>query len=100
MKKVPIKATSGSQKAGTLKEVTGTTDQYDSVGEAIKVLKEEGVLNLINRQIKTDSLNALRKPATDPTLKLVKAALSNEKIAPEIKASLEALLKKYNIKLE
>lgn len=97
MKKVPIKATSGSKEKGTLKEVPGEAIQYDNLGEALKALKEDVVLALVNRQIKTDALNALRKPAGDPTARLVAKALKDPNVNPEAKASLQALLKKYNI---
>jgi len=66
MKKIAIKASIGKKEKGNVKELLGEATQYDSVTEALKVLKEESTLKLINRQSKTDALNALRGSARPP----------------------------------
>lgn len=94
MKKVQIKATTGSKGKPEYKEVVGEASQYESIGEAVKALKEEGALALINRQLKTDALNAIRKPSGGGLGKLI------SKAPPEAKDQIAAILKKYGIKTE
>ena len=95
MKKVEIKATTGKKGEANYKEIVGDAKQYDSIAEAIKDLKEEkNVLALINRQIKTDALNALRKPSEASLGKLV------NKAPKEAQDKIQEILKKYGIKTE
>jgi len=94
MKKVQIKATSGSKGKPDFKETVGEAPQYESIAEAIKTLKEEGVLALINRQVKTDALNALRKPSEASLGRLV------SKAPAEAKEKIADILKKYGIKVD
>lgn len=82
MKKIQIKATTGAKGKPDYKEVVGEVAQYESTGEAIKALKEEVVLNLINRQLKTDALNAIRKPSSGGLGKLI------AKVPPEARDQL------------
>jgi hypothetical protein len=95
MKKVEITATTGKKGEANFKELKGEAKQYESLAEAIKDLKgEPPVLALINRQIKTDSLNALRKPSEASLGKLV------NKLPKEGQEKIAEILKKYGIKQE
>lgn len=91
MKKVQIKATTGTKGKEGYKEVVGEAAQYESVAEAIKTLKEEGVLARVNRQVKTDALNALRKPSEASLGRLV------GKAPKEAQDKITEILKKYGI---
>jgi len=91
MKKVSIKATTGTKGKPDYKEITGEAPQYDSVAEAVKLLKEEVVLELINRQVKTDELNKIRKPSGGGLGRLI------SKAPPEAKDQIAAILKKYGV---
>ena len=92
MKKVKITATTGKKGEPNYKEVIGEAPQYENIAEAIKAYKgEEPVLALINRQIKTDSLNALRKPSEASLGKLV------SKAPKEAQDKIAEVLKKYGI---
>lgn len=94
MKKIQIKATSGTKGKPDYKETVGEAVQYDSTAEAIRTLKEEGTLALINRQLKTDALNSLRKPSEAGLGRLV------SKAPAEAKEKIADILKKYGIKTD
>jgi len=67
---------------------------YENVAEAIKHLKEEKVLSLINRQYASDLTNEFRAAATrevSPMSQLARAAKTN----PAVQAKIDALLKEY-----
>ena len=91
MKKVAIVAKTGSVEKNNLKETKGEAPQYDSIAEAIKTLTEAVVLGLINRQVKTDALNVLRKPSEASLGKLV------GKAPKEAQDKIADILKKYGI---
>lgn len=103
MKEIEIKATTGSKEKGNLKEFSGKCSEYESVEEAVKMLKKEGVLALLNKMVKTDALNALRKPPTDPIIAALKKAIAAAP-TPEAKTAIEKQVKeiaaKYGIKIE
>lgn len=103
MKEVDIVASTGSKDKGTWKEFKSKAPEYESIEEAIKALKKEEVLALINRQIKTEALNKLRKPAGDPIIALLKKAVAAAP-TPEAKSQIESQVKaiaaKYGIRIE
>ena len=92
MKKIQIVAKTGKEGTPNYKEVKGEAKQYDSLAEAIKDLKDEAaVLALVNRQIKTDALNSLRKPSEASLGRLV------GKAPKEAQEKIADILKKYGI---
>ena len=95
MKQVEIKAATGSKDKGTLKEFTGKAPQAESWAECQKIAGgEKEAIAIFNRQVKTDELNKLRKPAVDPIASLVKKA------PPEAKDQIRAILAKHGIKID
>ena len=92
MKQVPITATTGKKGTPEYKEIKGQAPEYESLKEAIVALKEEECLKLVNMQIKTNALNALRKPTADPIAQLVKKA------PKEVKDQIAAILAKHGFK--
>lgn len=91
MKKIAIVAKTGSKEKNNLKEVKGEVPQYETIAEAIKTLKEDVVLALINRQVKTDALNSLRKPSNASLGRLV------GKAPKEAQDKIADILKRYGI---
>ncbi len=73
-------------------------NQFESVKEAEDTLTYEAVLQLINRQYKTDLTNAARAAKTrtaSPMRKLMKLAETDK----NVKAQVEALFKQYGIEM-
>jgi hypothetical protein len=68
MKDIEIVAKTGSKEKGNVTEIKGKATQYESLKEAIAAMKgEDKVLALINAQLKTDAMNALRRPKSETT---------------------------------
>ena len=85
MKDIEIKAHSGSEKNGDLKEFVGSCKQYDTLKEADLEMGKDSLghskaLAALNMAVKTIALNGLRAQ-TDPELlavkKRIQAALKN-----------------------
>ena len=97
MKEVEIVAKTKGQP-----DVKGKAPQYESLAEAAKVLGGEAkALEILNRQVKTDCLNKLRKPATGAMslAKMISTAQQTGKLSPDAKAKIDEILKKAGISL-
>lgn len=98
MKKINITARTGKEGTPSYKEVSGEAKRYESVSEALKELKEESTLKLINAQSKANSLNALRKSIAEKKVKELSFSKMVTQAPPEAKEEIEAILKKHGIK--
>ena len=80
-------------------DIKGSCKQYASFAEAGKDLGEDGALERLNAQIKTDAMNKLRRPAGGAVSlgKLIAAAKASGKLTKEAQEKLADVLKKAGV---
>lgn len=89
MKSVKKDVRSGGKVIGKVEIQT-----FENIKEAITTLKEEKVLELVNRQNASDTMNVFRAAktsTTSPTAQLTRLAKTN----PELQKAIESLISKY-----
>lgn len=95
MKTIEKEVTSKGQVISKLK-----CQQADTLDEAIKLAGgEKEVVALFNQQFLTNAMNKARKPVADPMVKMVTAALKDDKVDQKAKDKILEILKAAGLKL-